>query len=557
MLSVVVWPGRWMSDTLQRRDARSPYETLRAQAAARPHAIFLQAPAAAELPYAPDGFAYRYGEAVTRIEALRRAYAAAGYGRGACIALLLENRPEYIWHWLALNGLGVSIMPINPDLRADDLAHQLSIAEPDLAVALADRHALIAKAWGNRARIIGPGETPPTCRANVTRQSAERSDPCALLFTSGTTAKPKCCVLSNDYFLRLAHWYVSQSGEAAMGENEVVLTPLPLFHNNALCCSVTGMILKGGTVVPLDRFSARRWWHIVRDSGATVVHYLGVMPAILLQLPREDVETGHSVRFGFGANVDPRHQGVFEERFGFPLIEAWAMTETGAGAVTTTAGGPRHVGKRCIGRMDAPVEYRIVDDAGMDVSRGAAGELLVRQKGDAPRRAFFSEYLKDESATAEAWAGGWFHTGDVVSEGDDSSLFFLDRKKNIVRRSGENIAVIEVEGVLMTLDGVAGVAVAPVPDEMRGEEVFALIVPREPPQDARSFAEDIARACAERLAYHKAPGYIAFVDAVPVTATQKLQRGVIKPIAAAAVGAPGTVDLRAFKAGLRQREKSA
>jgi len=545
-----------MSEALQRRDACSPYEALKAQAAARPDAVFASAPASAELPYAPQGFVYRYGEALARIEALRRAYAAAGYGRGACIAMLLENRPEFIWHWLALNGLGVSIMPINPDLRADDLAYQLSISEPDLAVALPATHTLIAKAWENGGRIIAPGETPPASRAKVTRQTAEYDDPCALLFTSGTTAKPKCCVLSNDYFLRLAHWYVNQGGEAAMGENEIVLTPLPLFHNNALCCSVTGMILKGGTVVPLDRFSARRWWRIVKDSDATVIHYLGVMPAILLQLKKDEIETAHCVRFGFGANVDPRHQGVFEARFRFPLIEAWAMTETGAGAVTTTAGGPRHVGKRCIGRMDALVDYRIVDDSGADVSGYAAGELLVRQKGDAPRRGFFSEYLKDETATAAAWAGGWFHTGDIVSEGEDRSLFFVDRKKNIVRRSGENIAVIEVEGVLMTLDGVASVAVAPVPDEIRGEEVFALIVPREPPRDARAFAENIAHACAERLAYHKAPGYIAFVDAVPVTATQKLQRGAIKSIAAAAVGAPDTVDLRAFKANLRHAEKA-
>ena len=116
----------------------------------------------------------------------------------------------------------------------------------------------------------------------------------------------------------------------------------------------------------------------------------------------------------------------------------------------------------------------MVDDAGAtDAARGTPGELLVRQKGDAPRRAFFSEYLKDKAATDEAWAGGWFHTGDVVSEDEDRSLFFVDRKKNIVRRAGENIAVIEVEGVLQLLDGIAAVAVAPVPDDIRGEEVFA------------------------------------------------------------------------------------
>lgn len=532
----------------------SPYQGLKQQAAARPERLFIAAPASAALPYAPDGFAITFAAAFANTETLRRAYAAAGYGHGACVALLLENRPEFVWHWLALNALGVSIMPINPDLRVDDLAYQLAIAEPDLTVALGETHALINKAWPHRDRIIAPGDAPPPCRVKVTRQTGELFDPCGLLFTSGSTAKPKCCVLSNEYFIRLADWYVNQTGEAAMGDSEIVLTPLPLFHNNALACSVTGMILKGGTVVPLDRFSARRWWRTVKDSGATVIHYLGVMPAILLQLEKEEAETAHRVRFGFGANVDPRHQEIFEKRFGFPLIEAWAMTETGAGAVTTTAGGPRHVGERCIGRMHPSVDYRIADDAGAPVARGTPGELLVRQKGDAPRRGFFSEYLKDKAATDEAWAGGWFHTGDVVSEGDDGSLFFVDRKKNIVRRSGENIAVIEVEGVLQLIDGVAGVAVAPVPDEIRGEEVLALIMPREPPADPRATAEAIARACGQRLAYHKVPGHIAFVDAIPVTATQKLQRGVIKTIAQQALGAPGTVDLREFKAGLRQIE---
>ena len=546
-----------MSEGLQRRDAFSPYEALEAQAAARPNAIFLRAPAAAELPYAPDGFAHTYGEGLTRIEALRRAYAAAGYGRGACVALLLENRPEFIWHWLALNALGVSILPINPDLRVDDLAYQLSIVEPHLAVALPETHPLIAKAWDGAGRIIGPDDPPPACHATVTRQTAELDDPCALLFTSGTTAKPKCCMLSNDYFLRIADWYVSQGGEATMCDNaETVLTPLPMFHMNALGCTVLGMILKGGTVVPLDRFHARRWWRTVKESCATVVHYLSVMPAILLQLPREDSETAHDVRFGFGAGVDPRHQETFETRFKFPLIEAWAMTETGGGAVTSTAGGPRHVGKRCIGRATATMDYRIVDDAGADVRQGTSGELLVRKKGDEPRRGFFLEYLKDEAATAEAWESGWFHTGDVIYEGDDRTLFFVDRKKNIVRRSGENIAVIEVEGVLSNLDSVVGVAVAPVPDEMRGEEVLALIVPRVKPRDARAFAEDIARACAERLAYHKVPGYVALVDTIPITPTQKLQRGAIKALAATAVGAPRTIDLRAFKATLREKARA-
>src|SRR5258705_330480 len=150
-------------------ELKSPWDALKAQAA-YPDAVFLRAPASAELSYAPGGFAYSYGEAISRTEALRAAYAAAGYGHGACVALLLENRPEFFWHWLALNALGVAIMPINPDLRADDLAYQLSVAEPDLAVALPETHALIKKASG-LMRVIAPDQPPPACRAKVTRQT--------------------------------------------------------------------------------------------------------------------------------------------------------------------------------------------------------------------------------------------------------------------------------------------------------------------------------------------------------------------------------------------------
>jgi acyl-coenzyme A synthetase/AMP-(fatty) acid ligase len=531
---------------------QTPYEALAARAASS--APMLVAPASAELAYAPEGFRHTYGEVFAEVEALRQRYAARGYGCGSTVALMLENRADFFRHWLALNSLGVSILPLNSELGADDLGYQLALVGPDLVVALAAWHGKLRAAGAAAARVVAPDGDPPACGVAVSRQHGEPPDACALLFTSGTTARPKCCVLSNDYFLRIARWYVAQSGIATMRDGDVVLTPLPMFHMNALACSTLGMMLTGGAIVPLDRFHARRWWRTVADAGATVIHYLGVMPAILLKLDEAAVDRGHQVRFGFGAGVDPRHQQIFEQRFGFPLIEGWAMTETGGGAVTSTAGGPRHVGERCIGRKTAHMAHRIVDETGADAPAGAPGELLVRARGEDPRRGFFSGYLNDESATREAWAGGWFHTGDVVREGPDGSLFFVDRKKNIVRRSGENISVVEVEGVLESLDAVAGAAVAPVADEIRGEEVFALIRLACPPDPAAAtaLAHDIARACAARLAYFKTPAYIAFVAALPVTATQKLQRGATRTMAAQALGAPGTIDLRDFKARLRE-----
>lgn len=189
-----------------------------------------------------------------------------------------------------------------------------------------------------------------------------------------------------------------------------MLTPLPLFHMNALACSVMAMLSTGGSLTVLDRFHPRSWWASVREARATIVHYLGVMPPMLIGAPQSPADRDHDVRFGFGAGVPPQLHGPFEARFGFPLVEAWAMTETGAGGVITAHEEPRHVGTGCFGRASVDVEARVVGEDGVDVPAGAPGELLVRRAGLEPCDGFFAAYLKDEAATQAAWAGGWLHT---------------------------------------------------------------------------------------------------------------------------------------------------
>ena len=531
---------------------RSPSDAFVATAARRPDAPFLLAPASAQLPYAPEGFNITYGAFKTEVDRLRAEYAAAGYGRGARVALLLENRPVFFLHWLALNALGVSIVPINPDVRPDELSFQLELSQADLLVATPDRMQVTKGAALGRARLIDTDSRIPPCQTDVAAQDAEFNGECALLFTSGSTGKPKGCMLSNRYFLQVADWYLSQCGVAALQpDREINLTPLPMFHMNALGCSAVGMMVLGGAVVPLDRFHANRWWQCVADSGATVVHCLGVIPAILLQLPVTEVERQHRVRFAFAPGVDVRHRATFEERYRIPIVEAWAMTETGGAAATTTSREPAGFGARCVGRPSEGMEYRLVDDQGADVALGKPGELLVRAKGDDIRAGFFSGYLKDDEATEAAWQDGWFHTGDLVFADEDGLMYFFDRKKTIVRRSGENIGVLEVESALYMDTRISGCAVTPVPDDIRGEEVFAFIVPNAEIDDAAALAASIVKTCAERLAYHKVPGYIAIVDELPLSSTRKLARGEIKTLAAASVSANRAIDMRALKAKLR------
>jgi acyl-coenzyme A synthetase/AMP-(fatty) acid ligase len=272
------------------------------------------------------------------------------------------------------------------------------------------------------------------------------------------------------------------------------------------------------------------------------------MTAILLTLPEEkNDDFSGQVKFCFGPGSDPKHQGAFERRFGIPLIEAWAMTESGAGGMTIACREPRHVGQRCIGRPVATMDYRIVDENDVDVAAGQAGELLVKSKGDDPRARFFSGYYKDKAATEAGWKGGWWHTGDVVREGDDGSLFFVDRRKNVIRRSGENIAAVEVEAVLLQHPDVDACAVCAVPDELRGDEVFAFIV-----NNRQTDARNIFDHCMAHLTYFKVPGYIELVSALPLTASQKVSRGEIREMARQSLVANSAVDLRAFKKRKKQ-----
>ncbi|MEZ5714905.1 MAG: AMP-binding protein [Paracoccaceae bacterium] len=492
-----------------------------------------------------------YAQAAARVEAWTDAFAAAGYGEGMRVALLLENRPDFFLIWLALNRLGASVVPINPDLRAAELEYLIGHAEPALIIATPARIAELqaaADAAGVEASAITVDDPVPAPRAGAmvaapATQGFERET--AVLYTSGTTGKPKGCVLANSYFLEVGRWYSTLGGIVSLTDDgERMITPLPIFHMNAMAYSFMAMITLGGCLTALDRFHPRSWWQDVKDSGATCLHYLGVMPSMLMGAEPSPADRDHAVRFGFGAGVDPKLHAAFEARFGFPLMEAWAMTETGAGAVISNHTEDRVIGQAALGRAPEGLDIRLIGDDGTPVAPGQPGELLVRRRGDAPRLGFFTDYYKNAEATEEAWEGGWFHTGDIVREGADGFFFFVDRKKNVIRRSGENIAAVEVESILMRHPDVTAAAVAPVPDAIRGDEVFACLTVRDP---GPAKAQEIVTWALSQMAYYKVPGYIAFVDALPLTATQKIQRADLKALALRLLDHPATVDTTGFK----------
>ena len=529
----------------------SVFEVFRSTATQWPDRPFMEVlPRTADV-YGIEAEEITYDDAMDEVEHWIEHLGDAGYGAGMRIALLLENRPVYFLILLAANRLGISVVPINPDLRSAELEYLIGHAEPALVIAIKSRVADLQTAIDAtdvKAKAITIQDDLPRPRrdaviATLTQDDTQRE--AALLYTSGTTGQPKGCVLNNTYFTELGLNYAGMGGIAALRtEGERMITPLPLFHMNAMCFSFMGMLQVGGCLIVVDRFHPSSWWADVRDSGATCLHYLGVMPSILMGLPASDQDRAHKVRFGFGAGIDPKLHAPFEERFGIPLCEGWAMTETGAGATISNQGHDRLVGQSSLGPVPEWLEVKLVDEEGTEVPLGMPGELLVRRAKEDPKKGFFSEYFKNPEATAEAWEGGWFHTGDVVRKGADGNMFFVDRRKNVIRRSGENIAAVEVESVLMRHPDITTAGVAAVPDDVRGDEVFACLTVADP---SAQKAEELTHWALGQMAYYKVPGYIAFVDALPLTATQKIQRGDLKRRASELLEDPATVKLTHLK----------
>lgn len=513
------------------RDAPTLWQSLLDTAQSRPQLPCLLIPPRAVRDYVPDGLSWTYGEVAERTTALIERYQAAGFGHGHRISLMLENRPEFMLHFLALNALGCWVVPLNPDFRVDDLAYVLGHSEVDLIVSLSGHIPNLEGAVARLDRCIpivdvrafaaalpragrAPKPTPP-----------DRSSESVLMYTSGTTGMPKGCIIDNEYFFFAAERYLGAGGTMAISEGEERLyNPLPLFYANGLAIANPAMILSRNAMIFADRFHPSSWWADLVATEATMVHYLGIIPPVLMSRPEEPAEKQHKVRFGVGAGVDPALRVAFEKRFGMTLIEIYGMSEIGICSFDTDV--ERDGKTRAVGRSMPGMEYQLVDDEGRSQPAGVPGELRVRRAGPDARRGLLREYFRDPGTTAAVWKDGWFHTGDILVE-TPSGLVFVDRKKHMVRRSGQNISAGEVEATLRAHPAVAQVAVIPVADELRDEEVFACVIAKDADAATPRLADELVRFSLERLAYFKVPGWVAFVDELPTTYSQKLRKGEI------------------------------
>jgi carnitine-CoA ligase len=427
------------------------------------------------------------GEERTVVEArdaaARRAgaLAEAGVRRDDRVAVVSDNRLEMLELWLGCAWLGAVFVPVNPALKGMQLEHVLADADPRLVLG------------DDQLEGLSLGDPVPP-------YDARPGDAAAILYTSGTTGPSKGVACPQEQW----YWWARLTGQVlGIGPDDVLYTCLPLFHTNALN-TFCQALLAGSTYALGPRFSASRFWARCAEAGGTVTYLLGPMVSILLRQPPAPHDRGHRVRIALAPATGPELHEPFRERFGVELIDAWGSTETNI-VISNTHDDNR---PGTIGRVHEPFEARVAPD----------GELLVRTREPG---AFSRGYFRRDQATAEAWRGGWFHTGDRVIRDPDGSFRFVDRIKDVIRRRGENISGFEVEQALQSHPDVAAAAAIPVPSELGEDEVMACVVLRE---GATVAPEALVSFCEARLASFAVPRYVEFVETLPLTASGKVEK---------------------------------
>lgn len=458
-----------------------------------------------------------------------------GIGPGDVFNLHLGNHPAYPQLILAASAIGAIAMPTNPASTADELGYLIGHSESRIIFTQAsclDVARTVASATGARQIVLcDTGETLPTgypiyevelARQPTTLLDAGNADTVVqLLYTSGTTARPKGVMLTNANFIYAAEVFRAGSG---LRPDDRHLIALPLFHAAAQCHALWPALVGGASVALLSRFRASRYFEQAIAYDATLAALFGALLRMLLNQPERPTDRAHRLRnVTFAQNLSPAQYADWHRRFGAPLQQLWGMTETCSLPVMSPLFGDRKL--LAMGRPVPGYDLKVVDD-GREAPIGGAGQLIVR---GIPGRTLMKGYLKDDAATARALRqdadGTWLYTGDTVRADADGFLSFVDRGRDLIKRAGENVSSTEVETAILGCPGVLDVCVVGVPDPVRDEAVVAVVV-RAPDSDLT--ADELRAWCAKRLARFKVPERVDFVAALPRTSVGKIQKHVVR-----------------------------
>jgi crotonobetaine/carnitine-CoA ligase len=461
---------------------------------------------------------FTYAEAMQNVERAASAMRAIGVDREDRVLVTARNTAEYLLTWLALMEVGAVQVPVNPKSTGAELAGFVAQATPTCVVTDGDLVPVVEGAIDDAG--VGAGRVDVEALFTAVPDgrgpaAVEERDVAVMIPTSGTTGRSKLVMQT--------HLAYVMAGEGfpywlRLGRDDRLMTSLPLFHINAPAYSTLGSVAARASLVLLPGFSARDFIAAARRYGATEFNAIGAMLEILMRQPARPDDADNPIRIAYtGPSPDRERQLEIEARFGFEIVCGYALSETPYGLVW------RH-GTRPYGSLGSPRQHpdlghvndaRVVDD-GRPVAAGAIGELELRNP------AIMRGYYEMSDETAEViLEDGWLRTGDLVRDDGDDTYTFVGRKKEVIRRRGENLSPAEVEAVLERHPDVAEAAVIGVPSELSEQDVKAFLIAA----PGRTVdAEDVHTFAAHHLAPFKVPRYFEVVDGLPHTPTGRLAK---------------------------------
>jgi crotonobetaine/carnitine-CoA ligase len=458
-----------------------------------------------------------------------RWFSGLGVKKGDRVCIHLPNCPEFLYVWLGLSHIGGITVPINVAFKEKEAAYILRHSgcvalvgnAKTIGITKDVRRDLPSLQWtvstdgGNGSpgaldfssfQGEDPGPFPPV--------DVSVDDISSIMYTSGTTGSPKGVMMTHRAYVCCGQGYTHW---ANITDQDRLFTCLPLYHANAQVYSTMGSLAAGGSLVLVNRFSASRFWDQIRRYDATILNFIGAMVVILMKQPESPFDRQNKVRVAYGTPaLDSELQNRFEERFGLTVLAGYALTECPFGTIQPLQGTrkPKSIG---IPRFHPEFQnqIRVVNAQGAELPPGEVGELIIKNPTVTPG------YFRDPEETRKVIREGWLHTGDNAYRDEDGYFYFVDRKKDVIRRRGENFSSLEIEEVLNAYPKVLESAVIGIPSELSDEEIKAYVIPK--PGEQVDAAE-IFEWCERRLARFKVPRYLEFRDSLPKTPTHRVEK---------------------------------
>ncbi len=471
-----------------------------------------------------EGVRHSFTSLNAQVNRFANALRQAGVKPGDHVSVMLPNCSEFPFTWLALAKLGAVMVPVNIRYKVKDLQYILNDSDSTALVIHSDFLPTFRQVDPASHRIqtvfrIGAGDggaeidlvaAAAQMPASFSGPEPTLDDVMNLQYTSGTTGFPKAAITTHEYWLVLGKFAAQM-----MTESDVFLTMSPFYYMDPQW-ELLMALYSGCGIVLVDKISLETLARCIKQYPITT---LWAFPE-MLYLTNFKEDRDHHLKYALLSAFPPALHKELEEMFHVTAREVYGMTEIGAG--TQVPFEDTHmVGSGSVGKPPEFRQLRIVDEAGNDVPPGQVGELLVKGQG------IFKGYYKKPEANAQAFLGEYFRTGDLFRQDENGYYYFVSRKKDMIRRMGDNISAVEVEHVLMSHPKIAEAAVVPVPDKIRGEEVKAYILPAAGETPETIPPEEIIAYCLERIAKFKVPRYIEYVTEFPKSASEKIQKNVL------------------------------